>query len=162
MAVLIHFFCKMYFLYPSQSCKKKLAAFFGVLPPKKTAKFFLRLRDAYKKYFLQKNWVKTAIPALSSGQSNLHPPIWGRHRQLDDPHRNPNSNDRDHLVGQLTNLREVHHLQVLISHTLSTPSAHLGKVFSTLGAPWVGASISCRCASSSVKQGWPTAKHEIE
>ena len=39
MAVLIHFFCKMYFLYPSQSCKKNLAAFFGVLPPKKGPKF---------------------------------------------------------------------------------------------------------------------------
>ena len=79
-------------------------AVFGGLNPKKLSQIFLRLRDAYKKYFLQKKWVKTAIPALSSGQSNLHPPIWGRHRQLDDQHRNPNSNDRDHLVGQLTSV----------------------------------------------------------
>ena len=76
--------------------------FLGGKTPKKSAKFFLRLRDAYKKYILQKKWIKTAISALSSGQSNLHPPIWGCHRQLDDHHRNPNSNDRDHLVGQLT------------------------------------------------------------
>ena len=69
---------------------------------KKLPKFFLRLQDTYKKYILQKKWVKTAIPALSSGQSNLQTPIWGCHRQLDDHHRNPNNNDRDHLVGQLT------------------------------------------------------------
>ena len=65
-------------------------------------KFFLRLRDTYKKYILQKNWPKTAIPALSSGPSNLHQSIWGRHHQLDDQHRNPNMNNKDHLVGQLT------------------------------------------------------------
>ena len=153
MAVLIQFFCKMYFLYTSLSRKKNLADFFGVLlpkkgpkiqasvpvdvfsrnrggppsisgkhiigdgawnfgpflggkTPKKSAKFFLRLRDAYKKYILQKKWIKTAISALSSGQSNLHPPIWGCHRQLDDHHRNPNSNDRDHLVGQLTRVED--------------------------------------------------------
>ena len=69
---------------------------------KKLPKFFLRLQDTYKKYILQKNWVKTAIPALSSGQSNLHTPIWGCHRQLDDQHRNPNMNNKDHLVGRLT------------------------------------------------------------
>ena len=51
---------------------------------------------------LQKNWVKTAIGAHSSGQSNLHTPIWGCHRQLDDQHRNPNMNNKDHIVGQLT------------------------------------------------------------
>ena len=65
-------------------------------------KFFLRLRDTHKKYILQKNWVKTAIPALSSGQNNLQVPIWGCHRQLDDQHRSPNTNNKDHLVGQLT------------------------------------------------------------
>ena len=53
---------------------------------KKLPKFFLRLQDTYKKYILQKNWVKTAIPALSSGQNNLQVPIWGCHRQLDDQH----------------------------------------------------------------------------
>ena len=69
---------------------------------KKLPKFLFWLRDTYKKYILQKNWVKTAIPALSSGQSNLHTPIWGCHRQLDDQYRNPNMNNKDHLVGQLT------------------------------------------------------------
>ena len=69
---------------------------------KKSPKFFLRLRDTYKKYILQKNWSKTAIPALSSGPSNLQQSIWGRHHQLDDQHRNPNMNNKDHLVGQLT------------------------------------------------------------
>ena len=76
--------------------------FWGVKTPKNAAKFFLSSRHTYKKYFLQKNWVKAAIPAFSGGQSNQHPPIWGRQRQLDDHHRNPNTNDRDHLVGQLT------------------------------------------------------------
>jgi len=70
--------------------------------PQKPVKKVLWPHDIYKKYLLQKKWVKTAIPALSSGQSNLHQPIWGCHRQLDDHHRNPNNNDRDHLVGQLT------------------------------------------------------------
>ena len=69
---------------------------------KKLPKFFLRLRDTYKKYILQKNWVKTAIPALSSGQSNLQRSIWGCHRQLDDQYKNPNMNNKDHLVGRLT------------------------------------------------------------
>ena len=64
---------------------------------------FLRPRDTYKKYILQKNWVKTVIPAFSSGQSNLPPSIWGPSRQLDDQHRNTNMNNKDHLVGQLTN-----------------------------------------------------------
>ena len=73
----------------------------GKTPPKPVKKV-LWPHDIYKKYLLQKKWVKTAIPALSSGQSNLHQPIWGCHRQLDDQHRNPNNNDRDHLVGQLT------------------------------------------------------------
>ena len=69
---------------------------------KKKPKFFLRLQDTYRKYILQKKWVKTAIPALSSGPSNLHQSIWGRHHQLDDQHRNPNMNNKDHLVGRLT------------------------------------------------------------
>ena len=77
--------------------------FFGrVKPPKILPTFFLRPPDTYKKYILQKKWIKTAIPALSSGQSNLHTPIWGPSRQLDDQDRNPNLNNRDHLVGQLT------------------------------------------------------------
>ena len=86
LTVLVQFFCKMYFLYVSRSRKKNLWP-----------------HDTYKKYILQKKWVKKAIPALGSGQSNLHQPIWGCHRQLDDHHSNPNNNDRDHLVGQLTN-----------------------------------------------------------
>ena len=45
-----------------------------------------------------------AIPALGSGQSNLQTPIWGCHRQLDDQHRNPNMNNKDHLVGRLTSI----------------------------------------------------------
>ena len=30
--------------------------------------------------------------------------LWSLGREIDDHHRNPNINDRDHLVGQLTNL----------------------------------------------------------
>ena len=67
-------------------------------------KFFLRLRDTYKKYILQKNWVKTALPGLSSGRNNLQTPIGGHSRQLDDQHRNPNINNKDHHVGQLTTI----------------------------------------------------------
>ena len=46
--------------------------------------------------------VTHVIPAFSSGQNNLHPPIWGPSRQLDDQHRNTNMKNKDHLVGQLT------------------------------------------------------------
>ena len=35
------------------------------------------------------------ICGLSSGQTNLQPPIWGHGRQLDDRHRNPNINIRE-------------------------------------------------------------------
>ena len=35
------------------------------------------------------------ICGLSSGQTNLHPPIWGHGRQLDDQHRHPNINIRE-------------------------------------------------------------------
>ena len=72
---------------------RKKTALSGGKIEKNLSQFFWRLVNTYKKYILQKNWVKTAIPALSSGRSNLQRPIWGCHRQLD---------DRDHLVGQLT------------------------------------------------------------
>ena len=72
---------------------------------------FLQPRDTYSKETLQKKWPKTVIPALNSGQNNLHPAIWGCHHQLDDHHRNPNVNNRDHLVGQLT--REIGALKIL-------------------------------------------------
>ena len=85
---------------------QKKTAFSGGKTKKKLPKFFFWLRDTYKKYILQKNWVKTAIPALSSGQNNLQVPIWGCHRQLDDQCRNPNTNNKDHLVGQLTKIEE--------------------------------------------------------
>ena len=49
------------------------------------------------KYISRKNWSKTAIPALSSGPSNLQQSIWGRHHQLDDQHRNPDVKKKDHL-----------------------------------------------------------------
>ena len=42
------------------------------------------------------------IPALSSGQTENDTPIWGRRHQLDDQNRNPNMNNRDHLVGRPT------------------------------------------------------------
>ena len=41
---------------------------------------------------LQKNWTKTVNSALSSDTNILRPAIWGHHHQLDDHHRNPNSN----------------------------------------------------------------------
>ena len=72
---------------------------FGGKTQKKSAKFFLRLRHTHKKYILQKKWPKTVNPALSSDVSILPLTIWGCHCQLDDHHRNPNTNNRDHLVG---------------------------------------------------------------
>ena len=63
---------------------EKKTALSGGKTKKKLPSVFLRLRDTHKKYILQKKSVKTAIRALSSGQSNLQTPIWGCHRQLDD------------------------------------------------------------------------------
>ena len=57
------------FWHYTPSCKKRLL-WRGKIK-KRLPKFFWRLRDTYKKYILQKNWSKTAIPALSSGPSNL-------------------------------------------------------------------------------------------
>ena len=74
---------------------------------KKSAKKILRLHDTHKMYILQKNWTKTVNPALSSGLNFFPPPIWGHHHQLDDQHRNPNMNNKDHLVGQLTSLMQI-------------------------------------------------------
>ena len=76
--------------------------FRGVETPKILPIFFCDVLIHIKNKFCKKKWVKTAIPALSSGQSNLHTPMWGPSRQLDDQYRNPNINNRDHLVGQLT------------------------------------------------------------
>ena len=84
--------------------KKRLV--WGGKTKKKSAKFFLRLHDTHKMYILQKNWTKTVNPALSSGLNFFPPPIWGHHHQLDDHQRNPNMNNRDHLVGQLTKVIE--------------------------------------------------------
>ena len=92
----------------SQGPPTEKTALSGGKTKKKLPKFFLRLRDTCKKYILQKNWVKTAIPALSSGRNNLQTPIWGHHCQLDDQHRNPNMNNKDHHVGQLTRSTPVH------------------------------------------------------
>ena len=52
-----------------------------------------------KNTFWKKKWPKTVNPALSSDVSILPLTIWGCHCQLDDHHRNPNTNNRDHLVG---------------------------------------------------------------
>ena len=62
---------------------REKTALSGGKTKKKLPSVFLRLRDTHKKYILQKKSVKTAIRALSSGQSNLQTPIWGCHRQLD-------------------------------------------------------------------------------
>ena len=96
------FLCQRNHLPGNMDQLRKKTAVSGGKTKKKLPNFFLRLWDTYKKYILQKNWVKTAIPALSSGQNNLQVPIWGCHRQLDDQCRNPNMNNKDHLVGQLT------------------------------------------------------------
>ena len=73
--------------------------FLGEKLKKKSAKFFLRPCHTHKKYILQKKWPKTVNPALSSDVSILPLPIWGCHCQLDDHYRNPNTNNKDHLVG---------------------------------------------------------------
>ena len=58
MAVLTHFFCKMYFLYASRSRKKNLTTFLGVLPLQKKvffqslgpARVFQKLRSPHRRY----------------------------------------------------------------------------------------------------------------
>ena len=67
----------------SQPPRPKKMPFWGGKTPKKSTNFFWRLLDTYKKYILQKNWSRTAIPALSSGQHNLQTLIGGCHHQLD-------------------------------------------------------------------------------
>ena len=81
---------------------RKTTALSGGKTEKNLSQFFLRLANTYKKYILQKNWVKRALPGLGSGRNNLQTAIWGHSRQLDDQHRNPNINNKDHHVGQLT------------------------------------------------------------
>ena len=76
--------------------------FYGEKNPKTLHNFFYGFLIHIKKTFYKKNWVKTALPGLSSGRNNLQTPIRGCHRQLDDQHRNPNMNNKDHHVGQLT------------------------------------------------------------
>ena len=98
-------------IWPASHPVQRKVLFWGGKTQKKSAKFFLQLPDTYKKYILQKKWSKTDIPALSSGLNNLHPAIWGCHHQLDDQYRNPNANNRDHLVGQLTTGPGTHHHQ---------------------------------------------------
>ena len=63
-------------------------------------------RHTHSKHILQKKWSKTVICGLSSGQTNLHPPIWGHGRQLDDRHITPNINIKEiiWLGNQLVNL----------------------------------------------------------
>ena len=81
---------------------EKNSAFGGVKPPQKQPKKNYGFLIHTKNTFCKKKWSKTDIPALSSGLNNLHPAIWGCHHQLDDQYRNPNANNRDYLVGQLT------------------------------------------------------------
>ena len=59
----------------------------------------------YRKYILEKNWSKTTIPALGSGQTENDTPMLGCRHQLDDQNRNPNMNNRDHLVGRPTSVK---------------------------------------------------------
>ena len=76
----------------------------GTTNTKRVDQFFGSLRIHILNTFCKKKWSELVIPALNSGQNNLHPAIWGCHHQLDDHQRNSNVNNRDHLVGQLTNI----------------------------------------------------------
>ena len=68
---------------------------FGGVKPKKICKKNCGSIMSTKNKFC----IKTAISALSSGPSNLQKPIWGRHHEQDDQHRNTNIKNKDHLVG---------------------------------------------------------------
>ena len=57
--------------------------FWGAKTPQNSVKFFGGLCHMYRKYILEKNWSKTTIPALSSGQTENDTPIWGRRHQLE-------------------------------------------------------------------------------
>ena len=87
---------------------QKTQLFRGVKMKKSCPTFFCGFVIHMKNTFCQKKWVKTPIPALSSDQSNLQTPIWGRHHQLDDQNKNPNINNRDHLVGRLTSKMNIY------------------------------------------------------
>ena len=80
----------------------KKAYFQRVKPPKIWSNWYFSSVTCKTYTFWKKNWAKTAIPAPSSGQTDLQTPIWGRSYQLDDQIRNPNVNNRDHLVGRPT------------------------------------------------------------
>ena len=92
----------------SETPYKNKQLFRGVKMKKSCPTFFCGFVIHMKNTLCKKKWVKTPIPALSSDQSNLQTPIWGRHHQLDDQNKNPNINNRDHLVGQLTNVPPSH------------------------------------------------------
>ena len=53
----------------------KKVRFLGLKMAKRYIFLLFRQDKKYKKYILQKNWVKNLIPALGNGLSNLHPLI---------------------------------------------------------------------------------------
>ena len=70
-------------------------------------KLFLLGHDLYKRYILQKTGSKTAICVLRTGLSNLQPPMWGSHGQLDDWPTKTQMSIEDHLVGWATSTFQV-------------------------------------------------------
>ena len=82
--------------------EKKL--FEGVKPPKILPTFFCGLVIHIKNTFCKKIGSKRSFQPSAVVRAIYPPPIWGPSRQLDDQHRNTNMKNKDHLVGQLTNV----------------------------------------------------------
>ena len=66
---------------------------------------------------------KLVSPALSSGEKNLHPPIWGCHHQLDNQNKYPIFNAKIIQLGnQLTG---THPLRIITPSVLENLHYHL-------------------------------------
>ena len=74
----------------------------GVKPIESLPRNFCGLVIHIKNTFCKKIGSKRSFQPSAVVRAIYPPPIWGHSRQLDDQHRNPNINNEDHHVGQLT------------------------------------------------------------
>ena len=75
----------------------------GVKPIESLPRNFCGLVIHIKNTFCKKIGSKRSFQPSAVVRAIYPPSIWGPSRQLDDQHRNTNMNNKDHLVGQLTN-----------------------------------------------------------
>ena len=92
--------------------------------------------------------------------------IWGCHRQLDDQYRNPNINNRDHLVGQLTTqnctLKSTFWISEVQNLTpLWPPTLYLVSLKPMVISLILGFNFNCPCSSASSVR-WMTSLSSFE